>query len=427
MTAIETTTSSAPFDIAAAAADAKAASRRVATLSTDAKNALLRDLADRVDARRAEILEANDADMAASEAGGLPGPKLKRLKLTETSLDQLSAGVRQIADLPDPIGQITRESTVPSGLRVTKRRTPLGVIAMIYEARPGVTIDAFALCFKAGNAAILKGGKEADRSNRCLAAIAREALRAHGMPEAAITAFISSDREELKRMLQLADSIDLVIPRGGEPLIRFVAEHSAIPTIQHYHGVCHAYIDKAADLDMALEIVATGKTSAPATCNALECVLIHEGVAGAFVPALVARCRADGIELRADERVRARAGAEPVTPASDDDWGTEYLDLILAARVVESFDAALDHLAEYSSGHTDTIVTQDPDTAERFCSAVDSSCTLVNASTRFNDGFQLGLGAEIGISTTKIHAYGPMGLEELTTQRFVVHGTGQVR
>lgn len=400
----------------------------VADLPGVMRNAVLLDLADRIAGREAEILRANSEDMKAAEAAGVDAPKLKRLKLTPEGLGQMREGLRQIAGLSDPVGQVTRSYAVPSGLKVEKVRTPLGVIAMIYEARPGVTIDAFALCFKAGNACLLKGGKEADRSNRLLASIARESLDANGAPADAMHAITSSDREELKKMLTLSDDIDLVIPRGGAGLIRFVHEHSRIPTIQHFHGVCHVFVDKGADLEKALEIVATGKTSAPATCNTTECVLVHKDVAGAFLPRLIERAGKDGVEIRGDESfVAAAKGAAHVRAASDADWGTEYLDLILAARVVDSFDGAVGHIGRYSSGHTEAIVTEDKATAEAFCRRVRSSCVLVNASTRFNDGFQLGLGAEIGISTSRIHAYGPMGLEGLTIERFVVRGDGQTR
>jgi len=414
--------------IVAVAKKAREASRRVADLPGSVRNAVLLDLADRIAGRETEILTANSEDMKAAEAAGVDAPKLKRLKLTPEGLRQMREGLRQIAGLPDPVGQVTRSYTVPSGLKVEKVRTPLGVIAMIYEARPGVTIDAFALCFKAGNACLLKGGKEADRSNRLLASIARESLDANGAPADAMHAITSSDREELKTMLTLSDDIDLVIPRGGAGLIRFVHEHSRIPTIQHFHGVCHVFVDKGADLEKALEIVATGKTSAPATCNTTECVLVHKDVAEAFLPRLIERAGKDGVEIRGDESfVGAAKGAAHVRSATDADWGTEYLDLILAARVVDSFDDAVAHIGRYSSGHTEAIVTEDNATAEDFCRRVRSSCVLVNASTRFNDGFQLGLGAEIGISTSRIHAYGPMGLEGLTIERFVVRGDGQTR
>jgi glutamate-5-semialdehyde dehydrogenase len=412
-------------DIARAA---RRASVKVADLPGAVRNAVLLDLAERIGACQPEILAANAQDLAAAESAGVDAPKRKRLRLTPESLAQMREGLRQVAALPDPVGQVTKSYTVPSGLQVEKVRTPLGVIAMIYEARPGVTVDAFALCFKAGNACLLKGGREADRSNRVLAGLIRVSLAAAGAPEDAMAALTSSDREELRTMLTLSDDIDLVIPRGGEALIRFVHEHARIPTIQHFKGVCHVFVDRAADLDKALAIVATGKTSSPATCNTTECVLIHADVAPAFVPRLVERAASDGVTIRADERFAALAGAAAhVEPATDGDWGTEYLDLILAARVVEDFEAALAHIHHHTSNHTEAIVTEDRPTADAFCRRVRSSCVLVNASTRFNDGFQLGLGAEIGISTSRIHAYGPMGLEGLTIERFVVMGDGQTR
>jgi glutamate-5-semialdehyde dehydrogenase len=326
------------------------------------------------------------------------------------------------------VGEVTRASTTQAGLRVERVRCPIGVIAMIYEARPGVTIDAFALCFKSGNACLLKGGREARRSNALLADLARQALRSAGAPADAMAAVTTSDRDELARMLTLTADIDLVIPRGGEALIRFVHEHSRIPTVQHFHGVCHVFVDSAADLAMALDIVATGKTSAPATCNATECVLVHEAVAAMFLPRLAARAEADGFELRGDERaMRVLLGSKAARPAGPRDFGHEFLDLVLAVRVVDSLDDAIVHIHRYGSSHTDAIVTAAAATAEDFCRRVQSSCVLVNASTRFNDGYQLGLGAEIGISTQRVHAFGPMGLEELTVQRFVVRGDGQTR
>jgi len=410
------------------AREARAASKLVADLSAETKRAVLIDLANRIDRERNAILEANARDMREATAAGLDTPKLRRLELTEMGLDQLSQGLRQIAELPDPVGEITRETIVPSGLRVSRVRTPLGVIAMIYEARPGVTIDAFALCFKSGNACILKGGKEAAYSNAFLADLVRQSLLAHGAPEHAIAVVTSSDREELKHLLTLSDEIDLVIPRGGEALIRFVHEHSRIPTIQHFKGVCHVYVDKDADFGMALQIVTTGKSSAPATCNSTECALVHADVAERFIPDLINRCAELGITIRGDERVLALAGGiANVEAARASDWGSEFLDLILAVRIADTMEDALSHITRYTSDHTEAIVTRNERTAEEFCRRVRSSCVLVNASTRFNDGFQLGLGAELGISTTRLHAYGPMGLEGLTIERFVVHGEGQTR
>lgn len=426
------------LDVEQAALSARRASRLVGTLSTASKNALLEELAVGLERGREQVLRANAADLAAAQIAGLPTPKMQRLRLTEQSIAQLVAGVRQIAALPDPVGQITAERTVPSGLLVRRIRAPLGVIAMIYEARPGVTIDAFALCFKAGNACLLKGGKEAARSNAALEAIARAALAKRELPTGAMTAISAVDRDALIELLQLDQHIDLVIPRGGADLIRFVAEHSRIPTIQHYQGVCHVYVDRAADLDMATRISVSAKSSAPATCNAAECVLVHRDVANAFVPAALDAFHAAGVQVRGDAATQAiaQAAAQPagfalahpaLIPAHPHDFGKEFLDLVVAMAVVDSLDAAVDHIHRFGSNHTEAIITADPRVAEEFCRRVQSSCVVVNASTRFNDGFQLGLGAEIGISTSKLHAYGPMGLEELTTQRYVVHGTGQTR
>jgi glutamate-5-semialdehyde dehydrogenase len=426
------------------AKSAREASRRIAITPTAVKDQVLLDLAaalqdpDTID----RILSANEEDIQTAKAAGLPLPKLQRLGFSARSLGQIAAGLRQIAALPDPVGAITRDDQVPSGLRIRKVRAPLGVIAMIYEARPGVTIDAFALCFKAGNACILKGGREAASSNAFLASIARDILKQHDLPEAAITAISTASRDELKELLELNQYIDLVIPRGGRELIEFVCGHSTIPTIQHFQGVCHIFVDESADLKMAVEVCATAKTSAPATCNAAECILVHKNIADRFVPAMIERYARDGVEVRGTplilalagttnpERQRAGSPAGRVVLAQSEDFGHEFLDLIVAMRTVDSVDEAIDHIATYGSNHTESILTQDlgpGGAAERFTAAVQSSCVMVNASTRFNDGFSLGLGAEIGISTSRIHAYGPMGLEELTTQRWIVEGTGQTR
>jgi glutamate-5-semialdehyde dehydrogenase len=413
------------LDVEAAARAARAASRIVAALDTQAKNALLLDLADTLDRRRAEVLAANAQDLDAAGRHGLAEAKLQRLALSDESLAQMARGVRQVAALPDPVDQVTQQRTLPNGLELRRVRTPLGVIAMIYEARPGVTIDAFALCFKAGNACVLKGGKEAARCNAVLASIVRERLAAAGLPAHAITALPALGRDELRELLQLDQFIDLVIPRGGTDLIRFVAEHSSIPTIQHYHGVCHVFVDASADPEMARRIVLNGKTSAPATCNATECLLVDASVAQTMVPFLTSALVQAGVEVRADARALEMApGAKAAAP---EDFGREFLDKTIALRVVAGLEEAIAHIERFGSNHTEAIVTQNPEHARVFCRRVTASCVLVNASTRFNDGFQLGLGAEIGISTTKVHAYGPMGLEELTTQRFVVAGQGQVR
>ncbi|MBC7772257.1 MAG: glutamate-5-semialdehyde dehydrogenase [Pyrinomonadaceae bacterium] len=411
-------------EIASAARDA---SRTLASAPTATKDAVLLDIADQIDTHARDILSANALDMQTARGAGLPAPKLRRLELTEASISQLSRGVRQVAALTDPVGICTREynTSPPANLHVRKVRIPLGVIAMIYEARPGVTVDAFSLCFKAGNACILKGGKEATHSNEALAAIVRRALQAHSLPDAACSVVSSLDREELKSLLELEGLIDLVIPRGGHDLIRFVAEHSRIPTIQHFQGVCHIFIDATADLERALEVCVTAKTSAPATCNAAECLLVHHAIAAAFVPKLGAALIAAGVEMRGDPAIQSLATA--ALAATDDDFGHEFLDLIYAAKVVSGVDEAIRHIQQYGSNHTEAILSETPASIEKFIAGVGSSCVAINASTRFNDGFQLGLGAEIGISTSKLHAYGPMGLEELTTQRFEVRGDYHTR
>jgi glutamate-5-semialdehyde dehydrogenase len=403
----------------------RVAAAAAATLSTETKNACLRGLAERIETQAARIRQANALDVVAAQKAGLGDAKLRRLALSDAAIKQMADGLRQVAELDDPVGAVTKRYKAPSGLDVRKVRCPLGVIMMIYEARPNVTVDAFALCFKAGNACILKGGREASRSNRALADLAAEALGANDVTADAITLLTTSDREEIKRLLHLDQYIDLVIPRGGAGLIRFVHENSSIPTVQHFHGVCHIFVDASADPDRALEVCATAKTSAPATCNAVECVLVHQSLAPAFVPRLVDRLNDDGVEVRGDPTVCSLA--PQAIGATEDDWGREFLDLILAIKVVPDIDAAIEHINTYGSNHTDAILSMDESGQARFVEQVQSSCTLINASTRFNDGFQLGLGAEIGISTSKIHAYGPMGLEELTAQRFVVRGDWQTR
>ena len=408
-----------------AAREAKDASRLVAYLPTDTKNAVLRSIADALESSTDELLSANRMDLDAARADAMADAKVRRLGLTPESIGQMAEGVRQIASMPDPVGSLTRDDRVESGLRVTKVRAPLGVVAMIYEARPGVTVDAFSLCFKAGNACMLKGGREAGHSNAALQRLVRHALAANDCPEAAISLVTTSDRDAIKTLLQQSDSLDLVIPRGGESLIRFVHEHATVPTVQHFQGVCHAYVDASADRDMALNICTTAKTSAPATCNTLECVLVHREIADVFVPRLLTACNELGVEVRGDQAVCSYGlGA---IEATDSDWGREYLDEILAVRVVGSLDEGVDHIARYGTDHTECVIARDEAVQRAFASRVTSSCVLVNASTRFNDGFQLGLGAEIGISTSRVHAYGPMGLEELTTQRWVVWGEGQTR
>ncbi len=407
---------------------ARAAREAAATLAatpTERKNAFLNELADALTDATDAILAANQDDLNNADAADIDHAKRKRLVLDAAGIARTAEGLRTIAALPDPVGRITQDATRPNGLRVQRVRCPIGVIAMIYEARPAVTIDAFALCLKSGNAAILKGGKEADRSNAELARIAERTLEQHNLPTASLVQMTATSRDDLKQLLALNDHIDLVIPRGGEPLIRFVAEHSSIPTVQHYHGVCHTFVHRSADPDVAIDIIMNAKTSAPATCNTLECVLIDEPILDRLAPRLAQRCASAGVEIRADEAVRVHAPSAII--AAPDDFGREFLDLILAAAVVANTDAAIRHIERFGSRHTDAIVTNDPEAANVFTSRVQSSCVLVNASTRFNDGFELGLGAEIGISTQRVHAFGPMGLEELTVQRYIVRGDGQIR
>ncbi len=424
-----------PHPLTERAIVAKRAARVVGSLPTSAKNAVLLALASTLDQPDtvSRLLAANAADLSAARAANLPAPKLARLELTAKSIVQLAIGLRQVAALPDPIGRDTLDrpatgpDAAPSGLHIRKVRAPLGVIAMIYEARPGVTMDAFALCFKSGNCCILRGGKEAQHSNAAFATLIHEALSSHNLPEAALTNLSGTSREDLAHLLTLDQHIDLVIPRGGKDLIELVCRTSRIPTVQHHQGVCHIFVDESADIESAINICATAKTSAPATCNALECILVHQNIADAFVPRMLARFAALHVEVRGTPVIAALG---PVTPAQPSDFGHEFLDLIIAMRTVDSLDEAIDHIATYGSNHTDAILTSDTapgGAADRFIAAVRSSCVLVNASTRFNDGFQLGLGAEIGISTSRVHAYGVMGLEELTTQRWIAIGSGQTR
>ena len=397
----------------------------IAALGGAAKAALLRDMAASLEARCAEVLAANARDMEAAAAKGVQGAMLDRLRLDEVRVAGIATALREVAELPDPVGQVTRRETRSNGLVVERVRIPLGVVAMIYEARPNVTADAAALCLKAGNAVILRGGSEAIHSNTAIAEALHAALRARGLPEAAVTLVEDLGRETMVELLQLTDIVDLAIPRGGEGLIRFVAEHARVPVIKHYKGVCHLYVDRAADLDLALDLLIDGKTSRPGVCNALETLLVHRDVAAAFLPRAAQALRERGVELRGDDA--SRALVSDLRAASDDDYAAEFLALILAVRVVDDLDAAIAHIRRYGSDHTEVIATTVENDARRFVQAIRSAVVMVNASSRFSDGGELGLGAEIGISTTRLHAYGPMGAESLTIERFVVHGEGQVR
>jgi glutamate-5-semialdehyde dehydrogenase len=400
------------------------AAQAVAALSTDAKHALLRAMADALEADRDAILAANAEDLRAAEAKGIGSAMLDRLMLNPQRLAGIADALREVAELPDPVGQVTRREKRPNGIAVERVRVPLGVIAMIYEARPNVTADAAALCLKAGNAVILRGGSEAIRSNAAIAGALKRTLWAHEVPAAAVTLVEDVRREAMLELLQLNDIVDLAIPRGGEGLIRFVAEHARVPVIKHYKGVCHFYVDAAANLDLALDLLLDGKVARPSACNALETLLVHAQIAEEFLPRAAVMLRARGVALRGDARSRAWIDAEPAT---DDDWDAEFLDLILAVRVVDTLDEAIAHIRRHGSDHTEVIATEDEAVAARFVHALRSAVVMVNASSRFSDGGELGLGAEIGISTTRLHAYGPMGAESLTIERFVVRGEGQTR
>jgi len=411
-----------------AARVARAARTAAGTLSaadTATKDAALANISRALRARQAWIQEENDRDMRVGRAAGLDDAMLDRLLLSDARIEAMAAGVDEIRALPDPVGAVDGLTTRPNGLQVGRMRIPLGVIAMIFESRPNVTVDASALTLKAGNAVILRGGKEAIHSNLALGAILREALAEAGLPEAAVTVVDRTDRALVPALLQRDEEIDLVIPRGGEGLIRAVVEASRIPVLKHYKGVCHAYVDAGADPDAAVDIIVNAKTQRPGVCNALETLLVDRAEADTFLPRVAEALRAKGVTLRGcPETLQRITGAEP---AGEDDWHAEYLDLTLAVRVVADLDASMDHIRRYGSGHSEVILTRDHSRALRFLREVDASCVLINASTRFNDGGQLGLGAEIGISTSKLHAYGPMGLEELTSRKFVVFGEGQVR
>lgn len=412
-------------DIRQLALACRDAAQAVAQLSTEAKDGLLRAMAQALLDDAGAILAANAQDIAAAEAKGIGSAMADRLRLDPERLGGIAEALGEVASLPDPVGQVTRRETRPNGIVVERVRVPLGVIAMIYEARPNVTADAAALCLKAGNGVILRGGSEAIHSNTAIAASLKRALREAGLPEAALTLVEDLRRETILELLQLTDIVDLAIPRGGEGLIRFVAEHARVPVIKHYKGVCHQYVDAGADEILALRLLIDGKVSRPSACNSLETLLVHRDIAGSFLPKAAQALRERGVEVRADER--AAALMPDAKPATEDDYAAEFLDLVIAVRVIDSLDEAIAHIRRYGSDHTEVIVTRDDDHARRFVESLRSAVVMVNASSRFSDGGELGLGAEIGISTTRLHSYGPMGLEALTVERFVVRGEGQTR
>ncbi len=405
---------------------AREASRAMAAASPAAKNLALETLASLIESREAEIMAANAEDLAAAEAAGVDAPRMDRLRLTPAILADMAGACRYVAQLPDPVGAMDSQWQRPNGLLVGRMRVPLGVVAMIYEARPNVTVDASILCLKAGNAVMLRGGREALRSNIVLAGLLREALTEAGLPEGAVQFIDITSHDSVSALCKLEEFVDVLIPRGGETLVRAVTSQATMPVLKHYMGVCHAFIDESADLEMAAEIVYNGKVQRPGVCNALECLLVHEAVAERFLPMVGEKLGAAGVEFRACEASLPLLGSTAV-PQKPEDLGHEFHDLILAVRVVRGMEEALEHIAAYGSNHTEIICTENHLNAMRFLREADASMVAVNASTRFNDGGQLGLGAEIGISTSKLHAYGPMGVQELTTTKFVVFGQGQVR
>ena len=404
---------------------ALAASRLMINLSSRRKNAILAAMAQELSDRRAEIQAANVLDIAAAQTAGLAAAMVDRLTLTTARIDAMIQGVREVAALPDPVGKRLSKSVRPNGLVIEKRRVPIGVVAIIYESRPNVTADAAVLCIKSSNAVILRGGKEAFYSNQAIAAALAEGGQKAGLPLHAVQLIATTDRDAVRHLVQMDDRVDVVIPRGGESLIRAVVEQSRVPVLKHYKGVCHVFVDQAADLDMALQIIENAKCQRPGTCNAAETLLVQAAIAPAFLPRLAEMCVRRQVEVRADEASRQIVPA--FLAASEEDWYAEYLELILAVRIVPDLAAAMAHINRYGSRHSDAIVTQDERHAKQFLQEVDSAAVFVNASTRLHDGYEFGLGAEMGISTDKLHARGPMGLEELTTYKYLVRGTGQVR
>ncbi len=404
---------------------AREASYALGNLSTPVKNSALEGMAEALLLSAPGLKQANALDLEAAKEEGLSSAMIDRLTLSDAVLMRMAASLKEIALLPDPVGEVNRMWTRPNGLTVGKMRIPLGVVGIIYESRPDVTSDAGGLCLKAGNAVILRGGSEAIHSNLAIAEVLRQVCREQGIPAEAIQVVPTTSRQAVEEMLQLEDYIDVIIPRGGEELIRFVVSKSKIPVIKHYKGVCHVFVDASADLDMAQNISYNAKVQRPGVCNAMETLLVHRQIAPVFLPPVAEKLKAAGVELRGCPETRRIL--DGIGEASEEDWLAEYLDLILAVKIVDDLDQAIRHIIRYGSSHTEAIVTQNYTNARRFLREVPSSTVLVNASTRFSDGSQLGLGAEIGISTSKLHAFGPMGVEDLTTSKFIVYGSGQVR
>ena len=405
---------------------ARAAARALALCSKDEKNAALMAMADALEAAEAGILAANAKDLEAAPGYGLNAAAVDRLKLDAARVRAMASGIREVANLPDPCGEIIRAWTRPNGMKITKIRVPIGVVGIIYESRPNVTAEAAVLCVKSGNACILRGGKEAIYSNTAIARALSAGATNAGLSADVIQLVPFTDREGVRLLAQMDRYLDVIVPRGGHALIEAVVEHARMPVIKHYHGVCHVYVDQSADLAMAEKIAVNAKCQRPGVCNAMETLLVHRDVAEKFLPSVAKPLREQGVELRGDRRTCEVLGAG-VQPATEEDWTTEYLDLILSIRVVDSLEQAIDHIESYGSHHSDSIVTADEAAAQKFLAAVDSAVVFWNVSTRFNDGGEFGFGAEIGISTDKLHARGPMGLEELTTYKYLVAGSGQVR
>ncbi len=411
--------------ISGIAENSRKASRTLASAPSSQKNDFLLRFADLLVKETDGLLSENAKDVSDAEEKGLSTALVDRLRLNPSRISSLADGLREVAELPDPVGKISAKWDRPNRLSVEKKRIPLGVIGIIYESRPGVTADAAGLCVKSGNSVILRGGSETIRSNLAISRLMADSLSQSGLSPYTAQVVPVADREVITEMLKLEEKIDLIIPRGGEGLIRFVAENSRIPVLKHYKGVCHVYVDEHANLEMAEEICRNAKVQRPGVCNSMETMLVHSSVARDFLPAAIERLEGEGVSIKGCENTRKLLPG--VAPAAEEDWYEEYLDLVLNVRVVSTIDEAIDHIQTFGSMHTDAIVTEDPESSEKFVKEVDSSAVMVNTSTRFNDGFQLGLGAEIGISTSKLHAFGPMGLEELTTSKFVVRGDGQVR
>jgi glutamate-5-semialdehyde dehydrogenase len=424
------TMKSAIAELEAKGRAARAAAHRLAFISTDIKNKALNNIANDLLNKKGEILAANRKDYEAAEASGMGAALLDRLMLNESRLEGIAGDTRAVATLPDPVGETFEMRTLPNGLQVSKRRVPLGVIGAIYESRPNVTVDISALCLKSGNAVILRGGKETINSNIAIVRVIQEACKKAAMPEGCVQFIENTDRALVNHLLKMNDVIDLVIPRGGAGLIKSVRENAAMAVVSGGIGVCHTYVDKSADIDKAVAIIYNAKVQRPTVCNALDTVLVHADIAREYLPRMAAELNKAGVEMHCDERSLAVLKSDKslkLVPAVDDDWGREFLALIAAIKVVDSLDEALQHIEKYGSGHSEAIVTEDYPSAMRFLNEVDAACVYVNASTRFTDGGQFGLGAEVGISTQKLHARGPLGLKELTTYKWIILGSGQVR